>query len=47
MGTGTARTYGSANTGARDKLLTILREIEAELSEQGYAGDGTEYPERK
>jgi len=45
MGTGGARKgFGLANLSARNKLLTILREIEAELTEQGYTGDAAESP---
>jgi len=43
-GTGGQRMWGSevTNTSAREELLPILREIEAELAEQGYkAAEGS------
>jgi hypothetical protein len=35
---------GQGNMAARKELETILREIEIELTEQGYTGDGTANP---
>ena len=46
MGAGGARRgFLPGNTAAKDELLTILREINAELAEQGYKDDAVEQPE--
>jgi hypothetical protein len=48
MGAGGAiRGFLPGNSAAKDELLTILREIEAELIEQGYTGDDVESPDPK
>ena len=42
---GARRGFLPGNTAAKDELLTILREINAELAEQGYKDDAVEQPE--
>ena len=44
MGTGGMHGTGQGNMAARKELETILREIEIELTEQDYTGDGTANP---
>ena len=44
MGTGGMHGTGQGNMAARKELETILREIEIELTEQGYTGDSTANP---
>ena len=48
MGAGGAvRGFLPGNSAAKDELLTILREIEAELTVQGYTSDSAETPDPK